>query len=76
MNTITIILIILLFISLLWGVYERGNKKIRIFIHDVEGILKQEDKPLEERISEAKAFCRDTKGIVSFAIYSVLDSIK
>lgn len=76
MNTITIILIILLFISLLWGVYERGNKKIHIFIHDVEDILKQEDKPLNQRISEAKSLCRDTKGIVSFAIYSILNSIK
>jgi len=76
MNIITIILLILLFITLLWGVYERGNKKIHIFIHDVEGLLKQEYKPLNQRISEAKSLCRDTKGIVSFAIYSILNSIK
>jgi len=76
MNTITIILIILLFISVVWGIYERGNKKIHIFIHDIEDILKQEDKPLNQRISEAKSFCKDRKDIVSFAIYSILNSIK
>lgn len=76
MNTITIILIILLFITIVWGVYERGSKKIHIFIRDIEGFLKQEDKPLNQRISEAKALCRDTKGIVSYAIYTVLNSIK
>jgi hypothetical protein len=75
MNTVAIILTAVLVVVLLWGLYHRGNNKIKTTIHTIESVLNDNTMHINERIEGAKSICRNTKGIVFCGIYCALDAI-
>lgn len=69
MLSITCVVLLALILSII------GDAKIKKQISHVESILKDDIGTIVERIELAKEFCRNTKGIVSFAMYVILDTI-
>ena len=69
------ILAVLLGIVILIALYYKGNAKIKTHVRAIENILSDDSISLKDRIIDSKRSCRQTKGLVSFAMYCVLDVI-
>jgi len=60
----------------IYFLYIRGKKKLINQIDMVEQILLREDTPLDECVSQAHEYCRNTKGIVAFGMIEVIESFR
>lgn len=69
-------LIILVAILALAALYYRGSIKLKELIHTIERRLNDSSMPAHQRIEGAKYICRNSKGIVPYAMYCVIKAME